>query len=206
MITTTTLRIPSSQVPESVINGELGKYPLDKDQYINKGIDIFDGWRYCIGIKDISVYNYQFAEKSEMITKPFVTTKPIKEVSLFANEVIPEIFTQDLTKANDWIQYFISIDDINWHRISPMHQQPIAGKTDFPPKVYRINSKEVIEDKIENPLYGYIYTDGDVYGIRLKVIIRRPTDIENSANYTPILEDYSLRIALEDSFLKGGLI
>jgi hypothetical protein len=200
------IRIPSSQVSDSIVNNELGKYVIDKNQYIVKGMDIFDGWRYCIGIKDINIYNYQFAEKSEMITKPFTTTKPIKEVSLYANEVIPEVFTQDLLKANDWIQYFISIDDINWHRIAPMHQQPIAGNDDFPPKIYRINSKEVIEDKVEHPLYGYIYTDADVYGIRLKAIFSRPTSITNSSNYTPILEDYSLRVVLEDNFLGGGLV
>jgi hypothetical protein len=200
------IRIPSTDVPEEIINGELGKYPLDKTQYVIKDIDITDGWRYCIGIKDISTYSHKFADKSEMITKPFTTNKPIISVSLYSNEVIPEIFLQDLTSANDWIQYFISIDDINWYKISPSHHQPITGSTDFPPKVYKINSKGAVEDKVENPLNGYIYTDNDVYSIRLKIILRRPTNISNADGYTPILEDYSLRVVMEDNFLEGGLL
>lgn len=200
------IRIPSTDVPEDVISGQIGKYPIDKNQYIIKDIDTMYGWRYAIGIKDINAYNHKFAEKSEMITKPFITNKPIASVSLYSNEVIPEIFLQDLANANEWIQYYISIDDIHWYRISPSHHQSIAGNINFPPKVYKINSKEVIEDKVEHPEYSYIYTEEDVYSIRLKIILRRPTNIDSADGYTPILEDYSLRVVLEDNFLEGGLL
>lgn len=201
------IRIPSTDVPEEIVNGEQGKYYIDKNLYIIKGVDLLSGWRYCVGIKGINTYRYEFVEKSEVITKPFLSDRPIESIMLYSNEVIPEVFLQDLALANEWVQYYISIDDVNWHRISPAHHQPIGEQDGFPPKVYKINSKEVIEDSVEHPQYGYIYTNDDVQALRLKIILRRPIDIDNASHYTPILEDYSLRVSLKDDFLESrGLL
>ena len=198
------IRVPSTSVPEEIVHGEPGRYPLDNDQYILKGINLIDGWRYYIGIRSIGINNYRFAQKSEIITKPLKTSGPIKEITLYANEVIPDVFLQELKKANDWVRYYISIDDVHWHRISPMHHQAIAGRDDFPPKIYKVNSNEVLEDKAKNPYRGYLYTDSSVTSIRVKIVLSRPADIENADSYTPILEDYALRVLVENEL--GGVL
>lgn len=193
----TSVRVPASQVPETIVNGQTGKFTLKNGEYIRKGIEVFDGWRYAIGIRDINIMSYQFAEKSELITKKFAVDKPIKEVMLYANEKIPEAFLQDLHKANDWIQYFISFDDVNWYQISPMHQSPVSGTT-FPPKIYEINSVNTGAEQSFQLYKGYISTNESSKSIRLKVVLQRPIQGDNAPSFTPILEDYSLRLVFEE--------
>lgn len=193
----TAVRIPSSQVPEAIQKSGTGRYVISNTEYIQKNIEVFDGLRRAIGIRDINIMSYQFAEKSELVTTKFNVDKPIKEVMLYANEKIPEAFLQDLTKANDWIQYYISVDDVNWYQISPVHQAPVNGKP-FPPKIYEFNT---INTDLQNSfqLYkGYLKTQNAPTSIRLKAIMQRPTNILDASSYTPILEDYSLRVIFED--------
>lgn len=193
----TTLRIPASQVPENIVSGQTGKYTLPNNEYIYKGIEIFDGWRYAIGIRDINIMSYQFAPKSELITKKFDVDKPIKEVMLYANEKIPEAFLQDLKKANDWIQYFISFDDVQWHQISAMHQSPVNGIT-FPPKIFELNSTNTNIEQSFQLYKGFIKTATTPTSIRLKIVLQRPESGTDAASFTPILEDYSLRLVFND--------
>jgi hypothetical protein len=191
------VRIPASQVPEDVVNGPSGKYGLQDGEYIRKGIEVFDGWRYAIGIRDINIMSYQFVAKSEFISKKFTVDKPIKEVMLYANEKIPEAFLQDLKKANDWIQYFVSFDDINWYQISPMHHVPMSGTT-FPPKIFEVNGANT-DLELSFQLYkGYITMSEQPNTVRLKAILSRPTSVYNSPSFTPILEDYSLRVVFQE--------
>lgn len=193
----TSIRVPASQVPEVVVKGRTGKHVLKNNEYIKKGVEVFDGWRYSIGIRDINIMSYQFAEKSEMITKKFTVDKPIKEVMLYANEKIPEAFLQDLRKANDWIQYFISFDDVQWHQISPMHQSPVSGTT-FPPKIYELNTTNAQAEQAFHLYKGYLDTNQPPTSIRLKVVLQRPTTGSGASSFTPILEDYSLRLVFEE--------
>jgi hypothetical protein len=191
------VRVPESKVPESVVSGETGKYLIGQNEYIRKAIEVFDGWRYAIGIRDINIMSYQFVEKSELITKKFTLDKPIKEVMLYANEKIPEAFLQDLKKANDWIQYYVSFDDVNWTQISPMHQMPMSGKT-FPPKIIELNGASVDLQSSFQLYKEYLTVTPAPTAVRLKVILQRPTTITNAPSFTPILEDYSLRIVFKE--------
>lgn len=194
------VRVPESKVPESIVNGETGKYLIGQNEYIRKAIEVFDGWRYAIGIRDISIMSYQFIEKSELVTKKFALDKPIKEVMLYANEKIPEAFLQDLKKANEWIQYYVSFDDVNWTRISPMHQMPMSGET-FPPKIIELNGASVDLESSFQLYKKYMTITPAPSSVRLKIILQRPTSIINAPSFTPILEDYSLRIVFKEGSL-----
>ncbi|WP_433957846.1 hypothetical protein [Cytobacillus horneckiae] len=83
------------------------------------------GWRYAIGIRDISIMSFEFSEASEYISKPFKVDDGIKKLLLHVNEKIPESYKEKVSESNDWIQYAVSFDDIEWHRISPQHHQPV---------------------------------------------------------------------------------
>lgn len=193
----TKIRVPSYAVPDNIIKALPGKYLITEKEYITKGIDVFEGWRYAIGVRDISIMSYQFAPKSELISKKYTAKKPIKEVMLYANEKIPEAFLGDLSKANDWIQYYISIDDVNWYRISPAHHNPTT-KGEVPPKIFEFNSTNIDLESSFQLYKGYITSEQPVMNVRLKAILERPTNIPNAASFTPILEDYSLRLVFED--------
>jgi hypothetical protein len=193
----TAVRVPASQVPDDIVKAGTGRYAIKDGEYIQKSIEVFDGLRRVIGIKDINIMSYQYVEKSELVSKKFTIDKPIKEVMLYANEKIPESFLQDLTKANEWIQYYISVDDVNWYEISPVHRSPVNG-VKFAPKIYEFNSTNVDLEKSFQLYKGYLTTKAAPYSIRLKAVFKRPSSIYNSVSFTPILEDYSLRLIFEE--------
>ncbi len=192
-----TVRVPESSVSESIAHGAIGKYVLNSTQFIRKGIETFKGQRFSIGLRDMNIMSYQFSEKSELITRKFTLDKPIKEVMLYTNEKIPDVFLQDLTKANDWIQYYISFDDVNWNAISPIHRSPVNGIT-FPPKIYELNSTNLDAQSSLQLYKGYVMTAQPPTSVRLKMVISRPTNIFNASSFTPIVEDYALRLVFED--------
>jgi hypothetical protein len=184
--TTNLVVIPEKDVPENIVSGPYGKYPVS-DGYIIKDVKPFDGYRFCIGIRDISVYGYKFGKKSEIVSKQYVSSNPITSVSLLANEIIPEEFLGDLTKANEWIQYYVSFDDVAWHRISPMHHSPYSDPN-IPPKLITIN--QTGNDEMLNVLN--IESQKDIYTVKFKAIMSRPEDDRYQMS-TPILSDYALR-------------
>lgn len=193
----TSVRVPAFSVSENIIASPPGRYLLKDNIYINKNIDLFNGWRYVIGIRDINIMSYQFVERSELITKRFTLDNTIKEVMLYANEKIPQAFLDDLNKVNDWIQYYFSLDDVTWYRISPVHQNPVAGQT-FSPKIYSINESNLDLQSSFQLYKGYITTALPPKAIRLKVVLQRPTNITDATSFTPILEDYALRIVFDN--------
>lgn len=191
------IRIPASQAPKNVVEGKPGTYNIDSETQIVKMIEATEGWRYAIGIRDINIMSYEFAEKSEIVTKRFETEQPIKELMLYVNEKIPASYLDVLATSNDWIQYYISTDDVNWTRISPMHHQPTT-KDKFPPKIIHFNGSKIDLESSFQLYKEYVETEEPVRGVRLKVIMQRPTDIENSSFTTPVLEDYAIRVVFND--------
>lgn len=193
----TRIRIKSSDVADWILDAPPGTYPVDYDTEIVKAVEAFNGWRYVIGLRDINIMSYEFEEMSEFVSKRYETNKPIQEVMLYASEKIPESYLNVVSTANDWIQYFVSFDDLNWHRISPMHHQPVS-KDGFPPKIIQINGNKTELESAFQLYKTYLEMDHPVTGVRLKVVMKRPKDIENSSATTPILEDYALRVVFAD--------
>lgn len=182
--------IPAQEVPSTILSGPVGKYQLETNKMIVKSIEIIDGWRYCIGIRGIDVYTKHFDRQSEFVTKKFSTTLPIQKIVLYANEIVPdEYMSYGLEKRNDWIKYFISVNDTDWFPISPMHHSQV-GTLVIPPKVYEINSTASVDERISTINKGYLTSQSDVRNIRLKVVFARPEDLPES---TPILEEYGLK-------------
>jgi hypothetical protein len=165
------------------------------DEYIEKKMAIFDGWRYMVGVRDVEIRNKTYELVSDIITKKLETSSPIKKIVLYSNEIIPDEFVSlGLTNRNSWIKYYISINDTDWHQISPMHHNQI-GNLEIPPKIYEINSKDSPEEKIKSINKGYINSPSEVYAVRLKITLSRPEGMEN---LTPIIEDYALKCIIEE--------
>lgn len=187
------VRVREADVPSTIQGSPVGKYSLDRETEIEKGIEGFPGWRYVIGLRDINVMSYQFKEKSELVFEQHETKEPIQTIMLYANEKIPDSYLTEISKSNDWVQYFISIDDVNWHRISPMHHQPVA-KDGFPPKLFEINGRETDMANAFQLHKGYLQADKPVTSVRVKILLQRPEGLKEGESTTPIVEDYALRV------------
>lgn len=199
---TKTIRIPESEAPKNAVDGVLGTYVLDSATQIVKGIEYKEfeghGWRYVVGIRDINIMSYQFEAKSEFVSKRYETQQEIKEVMLYVNEKIPQSYLDVVSTGNDWIQYFVSIDDVNWVQVSPMHHQPLDSSKDFPPKIIQFNGNQTDLAAAFQLHKTYMKTDKPVKGIRFKAVLSRPADIENLESTTPVLEDYAIRVSFTD--------
>ena len=163
-----------------------------------------DKARFAIGIRDINIYSYKFAEVSEVVSKPYMSPKPIAKVVLTVDEQIPKVFYtasgQEGTE-NDWIKYYISADNgASWYRIAPIHHRTIISEdgVNNVPEIININSDIDVNER-DNPL-AYIDTGTAIYSVRFKAVLSRPTTITDAESYTPVLSKYALQI-----YPHGGL-
>lgn len=161
---------------------------------VEQGVEQFSGWRYCIGIKDIKILSTKYAEQSEIISVPFHSDNTIYKVSLRVNDEIPKAF-QDENPYN-WIKYYISHDCSTWYRISPQGYPEIFDENnELIPEIYTFNSLELEDSRAKN--VGYIETSEPVNDVFLKIILTRPTNMEDSDRFTPVVYDYALRLYTE---------
>lgn len=163
-----------------------------------------DRSRFAIGIRDINAYSYTFAESSEFVSIPFLSPKPIGKLALKVDETIPSVFFGSADTAqteNDWIKYYISIDDgTSWNRISPASHRTTYSEdgNTIIPEIININSDVPAVDR--DNAAAYIDSATEVYSVRFKASMMRPTDVNYAESFTPILSKYSLQI-----FPVGGL-
>lgn len=166
-----------------------------QDAKIDKVIEATKGWRYAIGLRDINIMSYRFDKKSMYVSKRFEINGEISRLMLYANEKIPQSYLDRVETSNDWIQYEISFDDMNWMPISPMHHEPT--KAAFPPKIIEVNGNEIDLGNAFQIHKAYIKTDTPPNGVRIRVTMSRPLEAGFDST-TPILEDYALRIVRKD--------
>ena len=155
-----------------------------------------DKSRFAIGIRDIGMYSYEFAETSEVVSQPYHSPKPIAKVSVSVDEFVPKQFYLNAPGTeNHWIKYYISVDDgTSWARISPTNHNRTVDETSpyDVPQIININSDISLEAR-ENPR-AYIDTPAPVYQVRFKAVLIRPEDLADSASYTPTLSKYALKL------------
>jgi hypothetical protein len=155
----------------------------------------FDIIRYAIGIKDIGVSQFEYANVSEMISKPWASPKEIVKVRLIADQFIPPEYP-----TGNYIEYYIqpAINDDKWIRINPVELPtvfPDNNPTKPVPRIISFNSERPVSSKEEE---SYLLTSEPVTSLRLKIIIKRPAD--SAPTSTPIVRSY--RILMTP---KGGL-
>ena len=173
----------------AIIGGFMASGIVDKEVEVlssetRSGIEAFPGWRWALGIRNISLERESYRKKSTMITRNYVVPNEIRKIKMESIEEIPEIFYSNISKQtsyenkDDWVKYYFSVDDgTTWHRIDT------TGKLDDIPNIYVLNSDVIEELKKED--YGYIETDTPPKQIKYKVELSRPDDIENDNRYTP---------------------
>lgn len=176
----------------------IGPQTITRQWHVTKD----DRSRFAISVRDINLYSYKFAEVSEMVSIPYFSPKAISKISLTVDEQVPKIFYSNMPGTeNDWIKYYISVDDgASWRRISPIHHRdtPSGDGVNNVPEIININS-DIREEDRTNPL-AYVDTDESIYQIRFKAVLSRPPQIPDAESYTPVLSKYALQI-----YPMGGL-
>lgn len=113
--------------------------------------------RYAIGIRDIDIRTFTYANKGEFISKLYESADEIRKVSIMSNQNPSEL--SELTT----IEYFVSPDDGGtWHAIQP---QEITGTTGV------VSIPEVVEFNGVGP--DTIVTSRPVVSLRVKVVMSR---------------------------------
>ena len=174
---------------EADIKNNLFKIP-ETDNGIKADIESLSANRFLTGIKDITVSNYSYNSTSEYVSQTFTSDSPITSVSLIVDDFVPEIFEDILDSDGnsiDWIQYSFSIDDgAKWFPLIPEGVYKNEGYNN-----YSINSGVPLS--LRRTDIGYIEVAEDVYKIKLRIVINRPTDIADSEYYSPIVYEYKLQ-------------
>ena len=179
---------------KKTVETTVGPQTISKQWVIEKT----DKERYSIGIRDININSYTYAESSAVVSKEYFSPKPISKIMLEVDEVIPKVFYTSSGlegTENEWIKYYVSVDNgVSWNRISPRHHKDTVSSDgiNLVPEIININSDITIEDR-GNPL-AYMDVDQPVYAARIKAVLFRPTDIDSAINYTPVLSRYALQL------------
>lgn len=173
---------------------------------MDMGVEKFEGFRWCIGIRDIEIFSCEYAEEGELVTYPFYFENPLDKISLNVNENLPTALTGNESLKYEWLKYYVSIDDgAQWHPITPMSHQSVSE--DQPPKIYTVHTIETSEQRL-NDKASYLESEYPVYSLRLKIIGRRPSDYttegfmlkdgagvtESFVQSSPIVSSYMLDI------------
>jgi len=177
------------------VGGLLGVGKKSKKTKVKTGgVKVIDQWlqpyfdkiRYAIGIRELSVSRYIFAETSELISTPYLSPKEIIKVHLLSDEYIPPQFDNNLA----WIRYFIKPENSKeWIPISPLNGPTRFDDTgNIIPKILNFNLPKPTTAQLEDK---FIYTDELVKIIRLRAVLSRPQGGENDS-ITPLLKSYKM--------------
>jgi hypothetical protein len=159
----------------------------------------WDKARYAIAIRDIGLWAYTYEVSSELISVPFQSPEPIRDISLEVDELIPPAFTEG-RELQRWIEYYVAVgDSTDWVAIAPVNSRAVrpleGGQT---PVVLHVNSG--IPPAERNPAEGYLDLDHDVQTVRFRAILRRPTDVDRADELTPVLKSYRLILTVRGGF------
>lgn len=173
---------------------------------IDMGVEKFEGFRWCIGIRDIEVFSCEYAEEGELVTQPYFFDQPLDKIFLHVNEQVPFSFVGNDAMKYEWLQYYVSINDgATWYPITPMSHEVFSK--DQPPKIYTVRTVESSEQYMEDK-QAYIESEYPVYSLRMKIIAKRPTQVvaqgfqiqaqtittDVHTQSSPILSSYSFNV------------
>lgn len=147
----------------------------------------FDVIRYAIGIKELTVSQFLYESVSEVVTKAWGSPKPIQKITLMVDQFIPPDFP-----PGSWVEYYVKSDseDTSWTRINPLELPTVYDSTgNIIPRVLTFNSEKPVNSQLEE---SYVLTTTPVTAVRLKIVIKRPTNLEGAESLTPIVRNYRL--------------
>lgn len=152
---------------------------------LTSGVEFFNGKRWVIAIRDISVGEVEYNLQSTSISKKFQVPGVVDRVVLESDIEIPESYDN----SKEWVKFYISPDDgITWDRISR-----VEDVYNDVPEIIAYNDPLPLE--FREPNVGYHTTSGTVNSLRVKIELERPSDQPST---TPVVNGYRLKIRKQD--------
>ena len=146
-----------------------------------KRVEIFDGKRWAIGIRDISAKKVEYSLSGSIISKPFRIGGIVDRVSVDSSVFIPDTFSAETL----WVKYYVSPNNgVNWFPISRI-QDDYLGL----PEILAFNDTIPVEFRESN--VGYHTVAGQVNSLRVKIELLRPS---GQPNKTPVVHWYRLKV------------
>lgn len=167
---------------------------------VQSSVEILKAYRYFIGIKNISISNYQFTTASEYISKPFTTNDFITSITLESDELIPKEFDEFIDKnfedaekyswvKGQWIKYAITFNDgVDWEAIWPKHRA-FQG-----PCTFKINSDTPVSLR-KGTSIKYVNKLMEPSSVKIKINLQRPV---GEIYKTPLVFQYKLNLLIGD--------
>lgn len=149
----------------------------------------WDKIRWAIGLREIGVFAYEYAQSSEVVSVPYRSPKEIAKVLVRVDEQIPSVYPL----TNRWIHYFVSPDNgANWHRINPIDHPTIYSGEGGEPVPRIINFNADFQSENDNA-QKFVSTEIPVTEIRFRAVLIRPGDTEFEGT-SPVLKSYRMSI------------
>lgn len=150
-----------------------------------------DAFRYSIGVSNLDIRYRKYVESGVYISKTFSSNSPIKQLTLNSDDYIPNVFLNIAgAKDTDYIKYYVSFDNGNeWIEIYPRHKSHNGSCSII------VNSAVAILNRNPNVIYADMLSDP--YTFKIKIELKRPTDITDE---TPIVHGYHVDVTSKEDF------
>jgi hypothetical protein len=143
--------------------------------------ETFTGKRWVVGIRDISIQQFNHSLQSVFVTKRLRVGGLVDRITIDSDVTIPPEFPE----GTAWVQFYVSPDDgLNWYPISRVQDNYLGI-----PEIIAFN--DPLPVALREPGIGYYNTASPVTMLRLKVALQRPGNLPST---TPILHGYTMRV------------
>lgn len=171
--------------------------PKDEDLHevdsINIPDDIISRRRLAIGIEDIKSVERVFEKDGVYISNAYNLDFSIYTFSLKVNEVIP-----DYDGIDKWttVKYYVSFNNGEWLRISPIERDTESDAGVTIPKLFVFDA---IENEDDESLIQYVNVDGLVNNFRIKIVIDLSA-LQDTVFVPPEIRNYKCMIFDKEHF------
>lgn len=164
------------------IKSDLSPKSLTSTVTLKRKFEVYPAKRFTIGLRSIDVGYSNYAQRAQIISKPFIFGYNVKNITISADT---SFTLQNGNSNQSYIKYYISLDDgKKWMQISPI-ENPFNGI----PEVLSFN------ENIQNfgQIKGVSYFNApeipvDTKTIRVKIEIEKP----RYENTTPVIYSYQI--------------
>lgn len=144
--------------------------------------EFFIGKRWAVGIRDITLQQREYVERSVIVTKPLRVGGVVDRVALTrADILVPQEYSSD----QSWVEFYVSPDDGgSWFQISRIEDDYLGIPE-------QIAFNDPTPEAFREAGVAYYNVDGIVTSLRLKIVLTRPDELVTT---TPILRSYALKV------------
>jgi hypothetical protein len=160
----------------------------DATNKISRRLEVLDGWRWSISLRDITYFLSYYVSTGEASSVTTNLDKEIDRLSITVNENLP---------TDTSTTYYISADGgRTWTGIFPANTERDENDTDYLPTVIAYNNYYP-SDLAEDVSIQYVETVGKADKVKLKVVMNSAQS-SGKLSLTPELIDYTITIVLKE--------